>query len=72
MDLGLALQILWKPATSRLNKRPLCLRFMPLPHGNKSSVPTALEFWGDFADRDGHGKSSRLQPRDLLAQSDTA
>ena len=50
MDLGFPLEILWEPATPRLDQRLLCLRLMPKAHGHESGIPPPLEFWGDFGD----------------------
>jgi hypothetical protein len=54
MDLRLSLQALRKPASSRRDQRLFRLRFMPLPHGSKGGIPTALEVRGYRSSDLGH------------------
>ena len=54
MDFGFPLEILWEPATPRLDQRLLRLGLMPSARSRKSSIPPLLELWGDLCDRIGH------------------
>ena len=51
MNLGLALQVLWKSASSRLDHRLRCLRLVPLAHGQDGCILAPPEFRGDLAVR---------------------
>src|SRR5580658_6470871 len=53
--LGLAFQVLRKPAASRLNHCFLCLRLMPLAHRQDGRIPAALELRSDH--RLAHGRA---------------